>query len=629
MKSLLLPILLFLSFPFYAQYAVSEIPKELKQNVSAVVRNQETIVTLDEYNDMTFQYKQAVTVFNPNGDDVVSTSVDYDKEKSFKKLEVRIFDVNGEEIKKFKKRDFIDVSASGSGLYTDDRVLYIEYTPKAYPYTLEFVCEFKTSSTAFMPTWRPVRYYEVAAQQSSYTLHNPNQVPLSVRKYNLEAFNVTYTETPILYHYEIENLKPIKEEEFAPYYTEFVPEVKVAMQKFQLINQSADVKNWIEFGNWQRTKLLNGRDEISEATKAKVAQLVIGVEDPKEKARIIYKYMQDKTRYISIQAGIGGWQPTPAAEVDDLSYGDCKGLTNYTMALLKSQGIESYYTLVNAGPDTNPVDVEFVASQFNHAILTVPFEDETVFLECTDQETPFNFLGTHTDDRKVLMMTPEGGVMTKTHTYTKEDNLQVLKANATIDTDLKVTGTLTETSGGLAYNNKYRLSSANQDDLKMYYKQMWGHLNDLSLANINLGNDKKQVVFTESLNFETKNYVSTAGDRILLNPNIFNRHQYLPAAEKKRKLPLKIRRGATFKDEIEILLPEGYAVEAAFDPITITSVFGNYKASIETVNASTIKYSRELVLDSGTFPKEEYNNYVQFIQQIVKKDKSKIVLSKQ
>ncbi|MAZ73457.1 MAG: hypothetical protein CMC70_09960 [Flavobacteriaceae bacterium] len=626
-RSLLL-FFLILNSSVFGQYAVKDIPKNLKNGVSAVVRNQESIITLDAYNSMTYQYKKAVTVFNRNGDNVANTSVRYDNERSFKILEVKVFDGNGEEIKKFKKRDFIDVSASGNNLYTDDRVLYVEYTPRSYPYTLEFVFEYKTSSTAFMPAWNPVQNYEVATQKSSYTLHNPHQVPLAVKKYNFENFNISVTETPLMYQYKIKNLKPFKQEVFSPYYTEFVPRVKIALQKFQLVNQSANVKNWEEFGRWQRDKLLKGRGKLSEATKARISKVVVGVEDPKEKARLIYEYMQSKTRYISIQAGIGGWQPTPAAEVDELSYGDCKGLTNYTMALLESQGIESYYTLIYAGPENAPVDKDFVASQFNHAILTVPFEDETVFLECTSQEKPFGYMGSFTDNRNVLMVTPSGGVLTKTTSYKTEDNIRELKANVVIDADFNISGALSQVSKGVPYEEKFKLNQIKNDDLELYYKQLWGHLANLSTSNRNFDNNKRSVAFTEILNFETTNYASTAGDRILVNPNIFNRYNEVFQIEKDRTLPLVLQRGVTYKDQIEILLPEGYTVEAVFEPIEIKSKFGSYKASVQDKNLSSIIYKRELILNSGTFPKEEFNKYVKFIQLLVKKDKSKIVLSK-
>ena len=119
--------------------------------------------------------------------------------------------------------------------------------------------------------------------------------------------------------------------------------------------------------------------------------------------------MQDNTRYISVQYGIGGWEPENAMAVDQLGYGDCKALTNYTMALLKTQGIDSYYTVLYGGVkrDMNP---EFTMMQGNHAILNVPTEDSTdIWLECTSQTNPFNYLGDFTDDRYALRIGENGG----------------------------------------------------------------------------------------------------------------------------------------------------------------------------------------------------------------------------
>ena len=63
-------------------------------------------------------------------------------------------------------------------------------------------------------------------------------------------------------------------------------------------------------------KLLRGRDALDVATKQKIQNLVNGVADPVEKAKIVYRFMQEKTRYISVQVGIGGWEPILATEVD-------------------------------------------------------------------------------------------------------------------------------------------------------------------------------------------------------------------------------------------------------------------------------------------------------------------------
>lgn len=628
MKSYFLVVYLAVSVSAFGQYAVKNIPEPLKKDVSAVIRNKETVVTIKDFDAVVINFKQVVTIFNRTALNVVLSSVGYDGNSSIKNIEARVYDADGKEIKKIKERDFIDVSATGNSMYTDNRMKYADYTPISYPFTFEFVYEKRSSSTGFLPDWEPVPFYEISVEKSSYTVINEKQIPVITKKFNLENFETSVAESAIKHHYSIANVLPMEKEELGPFYTEFFPVVKVALQKFKLQGEKAFVKNWTDFGLWQQNSLLKGRDKISEATKAKIDALVSNTQDPKEKARIIYKYMQDKSRYVFISIGIGGWQPSPAAEVDDLSYGDCKGLTNYTMALLKSQGIDSYYTIVYAGEEGRDINEDFVALQGNHAILTIPFEEENVFLECTSQKAPFNYLGDFTDNRKVLMITPQGGIFTKTHIYKTEDNVQKVVATATIRNDFEVSGTISETSQGILYGNKNGLQTAGTDDVSMYYKKLWGHLNNLSLGNITFENDKSEVVFTENLNFETSNYISTAGERVLLNPNIFTRHKILPNTQEDRKLPFTIKRGSTYQDTIEILLPEEYAIEAAFDPIFINSKYGSYKASITSLTASKIEYNRELILYSGSYPKEEFDAYVSFIQQVVKKDKSKIVLAK-
>ncbi|QIE60368.1 DUF3857 domain-containing protein [Rasiella rasia] len=614
------------STSLFSQYAISEIPGDIKNDVYAVVRNQETLITIHDYDKIEIYTKEIISVLNRKGLEALNLAVGYDKSSSIKAIEAKVFDAKGKEIEKFKKRDFHDVSATGSNLYSDNRMMYIEYTPRSYPFTIEFIVEEASSSTAFLPRWTPTSYTNVSVERSTFTIDNPKQVPLISKKFNLENYDVSIVETPTKYEYTLKNLEKLPKEPLAPHYTQFLPMAKVALQKFQLENERAYIKTWKDFGLWQKNSLLKGRDKISDGTKATIEQLVAGVEDPKEKARIIYEYMQGKTRYISVQVGIGGWQPSPAKDVDELSYGDCKALTNYTMALLKSQGIESYYTIVEAGENGRGLDEDFVALQGNHVILAVPFEDENVFLECTSQKAPFNYMGDFTDDREVLMVTPEGGVITKTHAYLTEDNKQTLTATASLSGDLILTGLMKQMSEGVPYGDVSWLDDATNDDVVMHYKESYGHLNNLSLANIKFENDKRAIVFTENLNFETSNYSSAAGDRILFNPNIFTRFKYLPPKDDNRLLPVHIRRGKSYNDTIEIQLPEGISVEALFDEIEIVSKYGTYHASITPVTGSKLKYHRNFVLNAGTYKKEEYDDFVAFIQRIVKKDKSKIVL---
>ena len=145
---------------------------------------------------------------------------------------------------------------------------------------------------------------------------------------------------------------------------------------------------WEDFSNWI-WQLNQGRDVLSLTTTAKVQEMVKDLPDDRAKVKRLYAYLQERTRYFNVALGIGGLQPVDANVVDEVGYGDCKGLSNYMKALLKAAGIKSYYALVNSGGDFPQLIQDFPSHQFDHAILCVPMEKDTIWLECTSQTIPF------------------------------------------------------------------------------------------------------------------------------------------------------------------------------------------------------------------------------------------------
>ena len=100
-----------------------------------------------------------------------------------------------------------------------------------------------------------------------------------------------------------------------------------------------------------------------------------------EKAKIIYNYVQSKTRYVIIQLGIGSWKPMIVKDVDKLGYGDCKALTNYTRVLLENVGVSSFFTVIYGDSNKRDFDKDFVSIQGNHVILSIPYNNEYKFLK--------------------------------------------------------------------------------------------------------------------------------------------------------------------------------------------------------------------------------------------------------
>ncbi|MUH35974.1 DUF3857 domain-containing protein [Zobellia amurskyensis] len=635
MRLLFLFPLLLVSFFSTAQelnYNALLLKKELTENANAVVRLDEVEIEVLSQQKMTVKTTQAVTVLNRLGDRRARTGLGYDSDKKIKSIQIHVYDAMGNEIEKIKKKDFKDVSAAdGFSLYNDYRYLYYDYTPINYPYTLVFEHEYETPDTGTIPSWFFLNGFLVSVEKSRYsiTYANANLKPIIIEK-NLENVDFDIKETSNSISYTANSIKAMKRESMSPSFDKICPKLMTRIKNFHYKGFDATVDNWKDLGTWVDEKLLSGRDKLSQETIAKAKSLVVGVEDDLEKAKIIYKYVQDNTRYISVQIGIGGLQPIAAVEVDRVKYGDCKGLSNYAKALLKEVGVTSYYAVVEAGGDKVDFEDDFAdLAQGNHVILAIPYNDKYYWVDCTSQILPFGYVGSFTDDRKVMIVKPEGGEIVTTTAYLNENNYQSISSSYELKPDGSITGETKLMTKGSRYNSHFRLEEETEEEIVREIKNRWSSINNLTVANYNFQNNKSEVVFNENISLSATNYASLSGDRILFTANAFNNRNVVPDRYRNRKLPFEIQRGYLDEDDSVITLPEGYVVEALPSAKKIENEFGVYTVNFEHDAAhNTVNYKRSFFLKKGLYPKEKYNAYRDFRKEVASTDNAQIVLLK-
>lgn len=611
-------------------YTSHSIPENLKEKANAVIRSNDIHISLKSSSEMYVTKKRVITVLNKEGDDDVDAYLHYDNNVKIKSLEVLVFDNLGKEIKKIKKNDFKDVSAvDGGTLYSDSRVKYLEHTPIKYPYTIEFTSEVVNNNTAFIPSFIPVNGYFLSVQKSSYTIEFPEDMTIRTKEKNFETLDLQKEVLSGKITYEVKNIEAVKPEAYSPASVNMSPKVLVASKQFTLEGVHTQVENWSDFGKWMYHDLIKDTYDLPASTISMIQNLVKSEPNDVAKAKKIYQYVQDKTRYISVQVGIGGWKPFNASEVDKLGYGDCKALTNYTMSLLKAAGVESNYTVVYAGKSQRSLETDFAAMQGNHVILNIPQEDkEDIWLECTSQKLPFGFIGDFTDDRNVLVITPEGGKIQHTKKYNTEESIQLIKGHYTISNEGAINANVKINSKGIQYDDKYWLETETERDLDKHYKKRWKYINTVTINRMHITNDKNTIEFVEDINFQATNYSKILGSRMLLTLNALNRNTDIPDRYRNRKLPLKIKRGFTDIDEVEITLPQDYKVESKPNSKTIENKFGSYKAEVLVKDENTLIYKREFVVKDGEFPKEDYEAFRDFYKQVNKQDNAKVALIK-
>ncbi|WP_299557034.1 DUF3857 domain-containing protein [Seonamhaeicola sp.] len=623
-------LLVFSAFPQDNLYTSYSIPDDLLENANAVVRKSSIDITLKSASEMHVIEKRVVTVFNKQGDDNVDAIVYYDNNERIIELQALVFDAFGKQIKKIKKKDFKDVSAvDGGTLYSDSRVKYLEYTPISYPYTVEFISETTNRNTAFIQPFYPVNDYHLSVESSSYNISYPQGIAVRTKEKNFENLDLEKEELNSSISFKVKNVEAIKPEDYSPSFSVMAPRILVASNQFSLEGVKTKVESWNDFGKWMYHDLIKNTHDLPAGTRSAIQSLVEGETDDIEKAKKVYQFVQDKVRYISVQVGIGGWKPFNVSKVDRLGYGDCKALTNYTMALLKAAGVESYYTVVYARGSQRSIEKDFAAMQGNHVILNIPQENgEDIWLECTSQKLPFGFIGDFTDDRDALVITPQGGRIEHTKKYEVEESLQTIKGTCNISNEGAIEAKVTVVSKGIQYDDKYWLESETDRDLDTHYKKRWRYINGLSIDAMVINNDRDNIEFIEDVSFKASNYSKIIGDRMLLPLNVLNRNRHVPDRYRSRKLPLQIKRGFKDVDTVEIKLPTDYKIESQPKNVSIENKYGSYKMELEIKDESTIIYNREFIVRDGDFPKEDYDGFRDFYKEVSKQDNAKIALIK-
>ncbi|AXO81238.1 DUF3857 domain-containing protein [Olleya aquimaris] len=597
---------------------------ELKKNADAIVRSSNLNYTIEARDKIVITEKRIVTVFNKSGEKHIQAVVYYDQSKTIKKLEAVILNSFGKEIKKIKKRDFLDVSvADGVSIFNDTRAKYFDYTTSSYPYTVVFESEVVSNNTAFIPQWFPVSNYYLSVEHASISIDNQTDIQLDFKEKNIKNYEITKLAD---FNYEANNLKAIKKEAYSPSFYQFAPSVKFALKQFSMLGVDGENNNWNEFGKWMSDELISGTEVLPESVISQIKSLTKEAKTDLEKAKIVYNFMQNKTRYISVQIGIGGWKPMLASDVDRLGYGDCKGLSNYTKALLDAVGVTSYYTIVYGGHDLRDIDQGFSSLQGNHAILSIPKGDQFITLECTNQTVPFGYNANFTDDRDVLIVTPSGGKIIHTKVYSTLENSQISNAKIILDSLGGFKANLNIHSKGTQYDKYRRFEVQTDKENKLSYKNKFSDINSLEINKIKFENDKDQVVFKESVDLSVDKYVTKAGGRWILQPNVFNKFKSAPPRYTNRNLDFEIDRGFIDEDEYKLILPSNISVEALQDEVNIKNKFGEYHFSITKLDGNQLVFKRKVIINKGQFLKEEYKAFRKFRLAISKHDNSKIIL---
>ena len=611
---------------FAQDYAVASIPENLLVNANAVIREHSEDYILKSVNEMTVKKNHVVTIMSAAGDRYSTIFIPYNPTTKVNNIKVEMLDGAGKVIKTFAKKDFSDYTNNPSaGLYTDDRILVLRTISTKYPFTLKTTYETNTSNTIYLSSFSPMNSYNVALEKTNLSITNNSGITVRAKTNDKPLGKVSESKDGNVWKYSYQNIPAINHEDLSPSLDFLIPNVEFSPEKFSLAGKQGDLTDWNSFGKWYFNDLINPVSQITPEISAEVAALNLSG-TTSEKVKTLYQYMQNKTRYVLIAMGIGGWQPMPASEVSKKGYGDCKALTNYMRTLLQAAGIPSYYAVIYNDDSVISFDKDFPKLSGNHVILMVPTEKSPIWLENTSQRIAFNHLSYSSHNRNVLAVDENGIKIIDTPVYKPEESKEVLVAKVQLAEDGTITSDANFQFTGGQYDTNLGLFSLKNDEVQEALKNRHYNLQLDKIEIKNLLNNRDDVKISYDLNLKAKSFSKKLGNDLFFPVMPFYQAVSF-TTNTERKLPFET--AFPFQDdyEIEFTAPIGYQFSDLPDASEFSTEFGAYSLQYK-MNGEKLMVRRILTIKKGLYPKEKFKDYVDFRKKTASKDNTKILISK-
>lgn len=611
---------------FAQDYAVASIPENLLVNANAVIREHSEDYILKSVNEMTVKKNHVVTIMSAAGDRYSTIFIPYNPTTKVNNIKVEMLDGAGKVIKTFAKKDFSDYTNNPSaGLYTDDRILVLRTISTKYPFTLKTTYETNTSNTIYLSSFSPMNSYNVALEKTNLSITNNSGITVRTKTNDKPLGKVSESKDENVWKYSYQNIPAINHEDLSPSLDFLIPNVEFSPEKFSLAGKQGDLTDWNSFGKWYFNDLINPVSQITPEISAEVAALNLSG-TTSEKVKTLYQYMQNKTRYVLIAMGIGGWQPMPASEVSKKGYGDCKALTNYMRTLLQAAGIPSYYAVIYNDDSVISFDKDFPKLSGNHVILMVPTEKSPIWLENTSQRIAFNHLSYSSHNRNVLAVDENGIKIIDTPVYKPEESKELLVAKVQLAEDGTITSDANFQFTGGQYDTNLGLFSLKNDEVQEALKNRHYNLQLDKIEIKNLLNNRDDVKISYDLNLKAKSFSKKLGNDLFFPVMPFYQAVSF-TTNTERKLPFET--AFPFQDdyEIEFTAPIGYRFSDLPDASEFSTEFGAYSLQYK-MNGEKLMVRRILTIKKGLYPKEKFKDYVDFRKKTASKDNTKILISK-
>jgi hypothetical protein len=312
--------------------------------------------------------------------------------------------------------------------------------------------------------------------------------------------------------------------------------------------------------NYQHIQNIN--KELSAELKQLTDSLTKGLTSDREKAKRIYRWVQNNIKYVAFEEGLEGFVPREANLVCSRRFGDCKDMASILTAMLTYAKVPAFFTWIGTR------HLPYTYTEFplpivdNHMICAAKIDGQFIFLDGTDNGCIFGMPSEGIQGKEALIALNEKEYKVITvETPAKELNRYTDSTFLKLDGDALKGSIKVHMTGYLSSNMRVALNYKNEKEREDHFKNRFTRgSNKIKFSNwkVTQSDDNSETWITAD--FDLPGYAKKIGDEWLLNLNVFKFFEHQEIDYPKRKSPIERDYLSTATYTTVMQLPQGYKV---------------------------------------------------------------------
>jgi len=629
------------SVPEWVRSAAAQRLPSYSPETSAVVLFEDTTYSVAFDGTATEHYRSVVKILRPQGREDAVVAVPFDKDTKILSLHVWSIGPDGHEYA-LKDNEIVEYGYPGQGsLFVDDKIkvakapgrdpggiVAYEYEQRARPYLTEKTWLFQSG----LPRVNQSFTLELPPGYTYGTVwaHHQQQKAIDLEH---QRWRWEMKDTPAI---ELDHV--------------LMHPARMALSGRMTVHYggpgavSATQGTWQSIGEWYQT-LSKERLVATPEIAAKARELAGDKADFYDKTEAIAEFVQQQVRYFVIEMGIGGYQPHFAADIFHNLYGDCKDKAALLSAMLSTVGIHSALVMVDhrrgvVDPDAPSIvgDHMIAAIQIPkgysspklRSVVTAKTGKQYLIFDPTWEKTAFGQLEHNLQGGYGVLMEGSDSQVIKFPLLAPDLNTVRRTASFHLQPDGSLQGTVTEKRFGDVSENRRSLytrgdAKEQSDYLDHILEQDFTTFKatDVKVENaVSLNKD-----LTISYSLDADRFGKAMGPLLMIRPRVLG-SEGLETEHKIRSVPIDLRETMQAKDDYDIELPPGYAVDEIPEPVKLDLGFAAYESSSH-VKDNVLHYTRTYTVREVTLPAEKYGDVQKLAGVIAADEQNHAVLKKQ